>query len=109
MPTHRRTLRRLMSIVLAGAGLAGCTSDPSVWEGISQGLAAMEDQADREAANCYWAPPPGIPLGANQKYCPGDAGYRDIQLPASYYRDRYRDDRRDRRKDGHGGRERDRS
>jgi hypothetical protein len=100
------TVRRLALTAVAGLTLSGCSSDPAVWEAVAVGLNNAADEMAWENANCYWAPPPGAPLAANQRFCPGDYGYRDIQLPVSYYRDRYRDDRREQRRgdSDHGGR-----
>ena len=87
-------IRRFALVAAAGAALSGCSSDPAFWDAVAMGLDEAAYDLAQENAGCYWAPPPGAPLAANQRICPGDYAYRDIQLPASYYRDRYRDDRR---------------
>ena len=65
-----------------------------------------------ENRNCYWAPPPGIPYGAAQKYCPGDWGYQPpVVVVTCAPRDRDCDgypDRRRRDRDHDGRRDRDR-
>jgi hypothetical protein len=100
-----RRLSRFVLLAAAGLSVAGCTSDPAFWNAVATGLDEAAADIAQENAGCYWAPPPGQPYGANQRYCPGDYGYRDVYpLPASYYRDRYRDDRGGHR---HRGRDRD--
>ena len=95
-----RTIR-LAALAAATLATAGCTTDPEFWDAVAAGLDEAAYDIAQENAGCYWAPPPGVPYGANQRYCPGDYGYRDVYpLPASYYRDQYRDSRRD----DHGGR-----
>ena len=92
-------LKRLGLGLVATAALAtsACSSDPAMWEAVALGLEQAASDLEYENANCYWAPPPGIPYGANQRYCPGDYGYRDFYIPpeSPYWRDRYRDHRRD--------------
>lgn len=99
--------QRLRLGLIAGAALAttACSSDPAMWEAIALGLDQAAADLEYENANCYWATPPGLPYGANRRYCPGDYGYRDIWIPpeSPYWRDRYRDQRRDRH-DGRGHR-----
>lgn len=100
-------LMRLGALVAAALVTAGCTTDPEFWDAVATGLDEAAYDIAQENAGCYWAPPPGVPGGANQRYCPGDYGYRDIgPLPASYYRDPHRDGRRDDRV-GRGDRGRD--
>ena len=104
------TLKKLRIGLAAMAALAttACSSDPAMWDAIAMGLDQAAADLEYENAYCYWAPPPGIPYGANQKYCPGDYGYRDFYIPpeSPYWRDRYRDGRRnqnrDERRDGRG-------
>ena len=84
--------------VIAAAAMmaAGCSSDPAFWEAVATGLDQAAADLEYENAYCYWAPPPGVPLGANQRYCPGDYGYRDFYIPpeSSYWRERHHGDRR---------------
>lgn len=79
-----------------------------MWEAMALGLEQAAVDLENENAYCYWATPPGLPYGANQRYCPGDHGYRDIYIPpeSPYWRDRYRDHRRDRRERRHDRRDR---
>lgn len=74
-------------------------NDPAVWEGIAMGL--NEVAVDMEWENRNWAPPPGIPYGASQRYCPGDWGYQTpVVVVTCVPRDRDCDgvnDRRERR------------
>ncbi|WP_332653826.1 hypothetical protein [Brevundimonas sp.] len=98
--------QRLRLGLIAGAALAttACSSDPAMWEALALGLDQAAADLQYENANCYWATPPGLPYGANQRYCPGDYGYRDFWIPpeSPYWRDRSRDHRRDRHDDrGH--------
>ena len=88
---------RAAAITLAAIGAAGCSSDPAFWEAVAVGLDQAAADLEYENAYCYWATPPGLPVGVNQKYCPGDYGYRDFYIPpeSPYWRDRYRDHRRD--------------
>lgn len=96
---------RLTAFVAAALITSGCTTDPEFWNAVATGLDEAAYDIAQENAGCYWAPPPGVLGGANRRYCPGDYGYRDIgPLPASYYRDRYRDDRG---RSGGGHRDRD--
>lgn len=92
---------RLAAVVTTAALMtSACSSDPAVWDAVARGLEMAADDLAWENANCYWAPPPGAYHGVNQRYCPGDYGYRDLgPLPASYYRDNYREARRDQRRD----------
>lgn len=102
-PTNR--MMRLAAVAATALALTGCTTDPEFWDAVATGLDEAAYDIAQENAGCYWAPPPGVPGGANQRYCPGDYGYRDMYpLPASYYRDQYRDGRRD-RNDGHRDRD----
>ncbi|MDI6625680.1 MAG: hypothetical protein QME55_13185 [Brevundimonas sp.] len=101
--TMRREFRAA-GIAAAAMAAAGCSSDPAFWEAVAMGLDQAAADLEYENAYCYWAPPPGLPYGANQRYCPGDYGYRDIYIPpdSSYWRRRPgrdhhdRDHRRDR-------------
>ena len=97
------TLKKLRIGLAAMAALTttACSSDPAMWDAIAMGLDQAAADLEYENAYCYWATPPGLPYGANQKYCPGDYGYRDFYLPpeSPYWRDRYRDDRRDRNRE----------
>ncbi|HZW16756.1 MAG TPA: hypothetical protein VFF66_10970 [Brevundimonas sp.] len=92
---------RLALAATAALATTACSSDPAMWEAIALGLDQAAAELEYENAYCYWAPPPGLPYGANQRYCPGDYGYRDIYIPpeSPYWRDRYRDDRRDRNRE----------
>ena len=96
-------LKRLGLGLVATAALAtgACSSDPAMWEAVALGLEQAAADLEYENAYCYWAPPPGIPYGANQRYCPGDYGYRDFYIPpeSPYWRDGYRDHRRDQNRD----------
>ena len=97
------TVKRLRLGLAAMAALAttACSSDPAMWEAIAMGLDQAAADLEYENAYCYWATPPGLPYGANQKYCPGDYGYRDFYIPpeSPYWRDRYRDGRRNQNRD----------
>lgn len=96
--------RSVLVLAAASLGLSACTTDPEVWEAIAVGLDQAAADLEWENRNCYWAPPPGMPYGVVQKYCPGDWGY---QPPVTVYcapRDRDCDgvrDRRERRRDHH--------
>ena len=96
-----RSRRRLGFGLVVGAVLAtaGCSSDPAMWEAIAMGLDEAAADLEYENADCYWATPPGLPYGANQRYCPGDPGFRDFWIPpeSPYWRDRSRDHPRDHR------------
>ena len=106
--------RRLTILTAAGAALltSACSSDPAFWDSVNAGLNQLNDELAREAENCYWSTPPGLTVG-QQKYCPGDPGYRDFYIPPSspYWQGRRDHDRRDRDRDrgghrhgdGHGG------
>ena len=86
-----------VAIVAAGAlASAGCSSDPAFWDSVNAGLNQLNDELAWETENCYWAPPPGMSVG-QQKYCPGDVGYRDFYIPpeSPYWRGRRGQDRRD--------------
>lgn len=95
--------RRLRLGLIAGAVLAtaGCSSDPALWEAIAMGLDEAAADLEYEDAGCYWATPPGLTVAVNQRYCPGDYGYRDFWIPpeSPYWRDRYRDHRREQHPD----------
>ena len=93
----RSKLRRLGIAVAAGLGLSACSSDPAFWEAVAVGLDQAAADLEYENAYCYWAPPQGLPYGANQKYCPGDYGYRDFYIPpeSPYWRRRAREGRQD--------------
>jgi|FLYM01.1.fsa_nt_gi hypothetical protein len=105
---------RRTALVLAAAslGLTACTTDPEVWNAIAMGLEQAAADLEWENRNCYWAPPPGIPYGAAQKYCPGDWGYQPpVVVVTCAPRDRDCDgypDRRRRDRDHDGRRDRDR-
>jgi hypothetical protein len=96
------------AVAAAGLATSACTSDPAMWEAMALGLEQAAAELEYENANCYWATPPGLPYGANQRYCPGDYGYRDIYIPpeSAYWRNR--GDRRDRDDRRHGRGDRDR-
>ena len=79
----RRHVRTLLIAAASGLLASGCTSDPAFWDAMAQGLNEAAADLDYQNANCYWAPPPGLPYGAVQQYCPGDYGYRDIYIPPS--------------------------
>ncbi|WP_125256341.1 hypothetical protein [Brevundimonas fluminis] len=106
---------RRTALVLAAAslGLTACTTDPEVWNAIAMGLEQAAADLEWENRNCYWAPPPGIPYGAAQKYCPGDWGYQPpVVVVTCAPRDRDCDgypDRRRRDRDHDGRRDRDRA
>ena len=88
-----------VAMVAAGAlASAGCSSDPAFWDSVNAGLNQLNDELAWEAENCYWAPPPGLSVG-QQKYCPGDVGYRDFYIPpeSPYWRGKRDHERRDRR------------
>lgn len=91
------------AIAASAAAVSACSSDPAFWESVNAGLNQLNDELAWEAENCYWAPPPGLTVG-QQKYCPGDPGYRDFYIPpeSSYWRgkrDHHRRDRHDRPRD----------
>ncbi len=99
-----RRIRAAMAVAAAMTA-AGCSTDPEFWEAVAVGLDQAAADLEYQNAYCYWAPPPGLPYGANQRYCPGDYGYRDIYIPpdSPYWRRRgdhdHRDRHRDRRRD----------
>lgn len=95
--TMRRGFRAA-GIAAAAMAAAGCSSDPAFWEAVAMGLDQAAADLEYENAWCYWAPPPGLPYGANQRYCPGDYGYRDIYIPpdSPYWRRRPGRDHHDR-------------
>ncbi len=88
---------RAAAIGAAAMAAAGCSSDPAFWDAVAMGLDQAAADLEYENAYCYWAPPPGLPYGANQRYCPGDYGYRDIYIPpdSPYWRRQARDGYRD--------------
>ena len=94
--TGSRT-RRIALAITAALGLAGCSTDPEFWDAVAMGLDQAAAELEYENAWCYWAPPPGLPYGANQRYCPGDYGYRDIYIPpdSPYWRRQAREGYRD--------------
>ncbi len=102
--------RRRRAAVVTAAALAatGCSTDPEFWEAVAMGLDQAAADLEYQNAYCYWAPPPGLPYGANQRYCPGDYGYRDIYIPpdSPYWRRRGDHDRGDRHRDGRRDRDR---
>lgn len=109
MDGSRTMGRRFRAAAVAAAAIAatGCSSDPAMWEAVALGLEQAAADLEYQNARCYWAPPPGLPYGANQRYCPGDYGYRDIYIPpdSSYWRRRGDHDHRDRdRRRDHGRR-----
>lgn len=94
-------MKRGWAVAMVAAGSlasAGCSSDPAFWDSVNAGLNQLNDELAWEAENCYWAPPPGLSVG-QQKYCPGDVGYRDFYIPpeSPYWRGKRDHDRRDRR------------
>ncbi len=100
---------RAALVAAAAMMAAGCSSDPAFWEAVATGLDQAAADLEYENANCYWAPPQGLPNGPNQRYCPGDYGYRDFYIPpqSSYWRERHHGDRgrdRDDRRGDHGRR-----
>jgi hypothetical protein len=101
---------RTAAVAAAAMAAGGCSSDPAFWEAVAMGLDQAAADLKYQNAHCYWAPPPGIPYGAAQRYCPGDYGYLVYVAPARRHGDRDRGDRhrRDRDKDGDGHRRRDR-
>ena len=92
---------RAAAIAAAAMMAAGCSSDPEFWDAVAQGLDQAAADLEYENANCYWAAPPGLPYGANQRYCPGAYGYRHIYIPpeSRYWRERNHGGR----DGGHGG------
>ena len=104
--------RTALVLATASLGLTACTTDPEVWNAIAMGLEQAAADLEWENRNCYWAPPPGIPYGAAQKYCPGDWGYQPpVVVVTCAPRDRDCDgypDRRRRDRDHDGRRDRDR-
>ena len=88
-------------VAMAAVATTACSSDPAMWDAIAMGLDQAAADLEYENAWCYWATPPGLPVGVNQRYCPGDYGYRDTWIPpeSPYWRDRYRDHRRDQNRD----------
>jgi len=69
-------LRAVLVLAVSSIGMTACINDPAAWDGIAMGLNEVAADMEWENRNCYWAPPPGIPYGASQKYCPGDWGYQ---------------------------------
>lgn len=103
--------KRIRTMLVAATGLlaTACSSDPAFWDAMAQGLDQAAADLEYQNANCYWAPPPGLPYGAVQQYCPGDYAYRDIYIPpeSPYWRERRHGGgdgghRRDRDDRGHG-------
>ncbi|MDP3801377.1 hypothetical protein [Brevundimonas sp.] len=97
--------KKIIAILMASAGLAGCTSDPAFWDAVAQGL----DQAAYEIASqpvCSWytdrygvvrqSCAPAYVANAPTYYPPAPR-YRD--------RDRHRDQDRGRRRDHDGRRD----
>ena len=103
MGMSARSRWALAAITAAGVVTSACSSDPAFWDAMAQGLDQAAADLEYQNANCYWAPPPGLPYGANQRYCPGDYGYRDLYIPpqSPYWRER-------RHGGGDGGHRRDR-
>lgn len=103
---------RTMAVAAAAMAAGGCSSDPAFWEAVALGLDQAAADLEYQNARCYWAPPPGIPYGAAQRYCPGDYGFLApvYVAPARRHGDRDRGDRhrRDRDRDGDGQGRRDR-
>lgn len=93
--------RTVLVLAVSSIGLTACINDPAVWDGIAMGLNEVAADMEWENRNCYWAPPPGIPYGAAQKYCPGDWNYQPpVVVVTCAPRDRDCDgvsDRRERR------------
>lgn len=100
--TRIRRPRRILALA-AAAGLtqSACAGDPAFWDAVAMGLDQAAADMAWDNAHCYWAPPPGIPYGASQQYCPGSYGYRQ---PVVYVDRPHRDHRRD--DDRRGGRDR---
>lgn len=98
-----------MAVAATAMAAAGCSSDPAFWDAVALGLDQAAADLEYQNAHCYWAPPPGIPYGASQRYCPGDYGYlAPVYVgPPGRHGDRDRGDRRRRDKDGDGHRRRD--
>lgn len=97
-----KRVKRTVAILLAGAGLSGCSSDPAFWDAVAQGL----DQAAYELGNqpvCNWYTDR---YGVVRQYCqPAWQANQPVYVTPDYRhdgghrggrdRDR-RDDRRDR-------------
>ena len=98
----RKSSVRVILLAASSLLVSACSSDPAMWNAIAMGLDEAAADIEYENADCYWATPPGLPVAVNQRYCPGDYGYRDFWIPpeSPYWRDRYRDNRRDQRDDG---------
>ena len=101
-----KRLKRTVAILLAGAGLSGCTSDPAFWDAVAQGL----DQAAYDLANepvCSWYT--GRDGIVRQHCVPAYAANQPVYVPdySHHGRDGHRDrdrDRRDDRRDRDGDR-----
>lgn len=100
MAVWRKTFRVAL-VAAAALATTACSSDPAFWEAVALGLDEVAAEAEYEAATCYWgAIPGGDRYGVQQRYCPGDYGYRPpVDLPVSYYRRNAR--QHDGRGDGH--------
>ena len=87
---------RAAAVAMAAMAAAGCSSDPAFWEAVAVGLDQAAADLEYENAYCYWGASPAAPT-VQQRYCPGDYGYRDIYIPpeSPYWRRHYRE---------HGGR-----
>ena len=90
--------RRIRAGAIAGAAMAmaGCSSDPAFWEAVAVGLDQAAADLEYENAYCYWGASPAAPT-VQQRYCPGDYGYRDLYIPpeSPYWRRRAREGRQD--------------
>lgn len=91
----RRT--RMAIAVGAALAMAGCSTDPEFWDAVAMGLDQAAADLEYENAYCYWGTSPAAPA-VNQRYCPGDYGYRDLYIPpeSPYWRRRGDHDHRDR-------------
>jgi hypothetical protein len=85
---------RIIALLLGGAGLGGCTSDPAFWGAVAQGL----DQAAYDIANepvCNWyTDRSGV---VRQSCAPAYASAPPGYVPDYSYRDPHRRDRDGRR------------
>jgi len=105
-----KRVKRTVAILLAGAGLSGCSSDPAFWDAVAQGL----DQAAYDLANepvCNWYTDR---YGVVRQYCqPAWQANQPTYVAPVYVTPDYRDgghrrdrdrDRRDDRRDRDGDR-----
>ncbi|HYD27926.1 hypothetical protein [Brevundimonas sp.] len=97
---------RAAAVAVAAMAAAGCSSDPAFWEAVAVGLDQAAADLEYENAYCYRGTSSVAP-NVQQRYCPGDYGYRDFHIPpqSPYWRERHHGDRgRDDGRSDHGRR-----